>query len=165
MHSPASCFDEHFLHLFSFIHRLSNLVFTFCAGYKKCVLIGHDWGGLIAWCFAIYYPEMLNRVIILNCPHPAVFSGECHFKPLDTSYLMITDWRPWGLAELMDFSSESQAKSIWFNFLSLLSRLSPPSPHVRTGGAQQLAAASILRGLKMIPDGREHKNDHVFFKY
>lgn len=126
MHSPASCFDEHFLHLFSFIHRLSNLVFIFCAGYKKCVLIGHDWGGLIAWCFAIYYPEMLNRVIILNCPHPAVFSGECHFKPLDTSYLMITDWRPWGLAELMDFSSESQAKPIWFNFLSLLSRLSPP---------------------------------------
>ncbi|XP_078264335.1 epoxide hydrolase 4 isoform X2 [Rhinoraja longicauda] len=42
-------------------------------GYKKCVLIGHDWGGLIAWCFAIYYPEMLNKIIILNCPHPAVF--------------------------------------------------------------------------------------------
>jgi len=40
-------------------------------GYERCVLVGHDWGGAIAWNFAYAYPEMLERLIVLNIPHPA----------------------------------------------------------------------------------------------
>ncbi|MBW4505823.1 MAG: alpha/beta hydrolase [Scytonematopsis contorta HA4267-MV1] len=43
-------------------------------GYEKCVLVGHDWGGAIAWTFANEYPEMLTNLIILNIPHPAKFA-------------------------------------------------------------------------------------------
>jgi len=43
-------------------------------GYDQCVLVGHDWGGAIAWNFAYTYPEMLDRLIILNLPHPAKFA-------------------------------------------------------------------------------------------
>jgi pimeloyl-ACP methyl ester carboxylesterase len=43
-------------------------------GYQRCTLVGHDWGGAIAWNFAYQYPEMLDRLIILNLPHPAKFS-------------------------------------------------------------------------------------------
>ncbi|CAH2311533.1 epoxide hydrolase 4 [Pelobates cultripes] len=43
-------------------------------GYTKCVLVGHDWGGMIAWLVAICYPEMVTRLIILSFPHPTVFT-------------------------------------------------------------------------------------------
>ncbi|KAL1022640.1 hypothetical protein UPYG_G00030380 [Umbra pygmaea] len=43
-------------------------------GYNRCYLVGHDWGGTIAWLFAIHYPEMVTKLIVLNCPHPTVFT-------------------------------------------------------------------------------------------
>ena len=43
-------------------------------GYERCVLVGHDWGGVIAWCFAYAHPEMLEQLIVLNIPHPAKFA-------------------------------------------------------------------------------------------
>jgi len=42
-------------------------------GYQNSVLVGHDWGGAIAWHFAYAYPEMLSRLIVMNMPHPAKF--------------------------------------------------------------------------------------------
>jgi pimeloyl-ACP methyl ester carboxylesterase len=42
-------------------------------GYSKCVLVGHDWGGAIAWNFAYRYPSMLDKLIVLNLPHPTKF--------------------------------------------------------------------------------------------
>ena len=44
-------------------------------GYDRCTLVGHDWGGAISWAFAYAYPQMLERLIILNLPHPAKFAA------------------------------------------------------------------------------------------
>ena len=41
-------------------------------GYEKVNLIGHDWGAVVAWAFAIWHPERLRKLGILNVPHPAV---------------------------------------------------------------------------------------------
>jgi pimeloyl-ACP methyl ester carboxylesterase len=39
-------------------------------GPGKAVIVGHDWGGLVAWSFAMNHPELTDRLIVLNLPHP-----------------------------------------------------------------------------------------------
>ena len=39
-------------------------------GAAKAVIVGHDWGGLVAWTFAMTHPEITDRLIVLNLPHP-----------------------------------------------------------------------------------------------
>jgi pimeloyl-ACP methyl ester carboxylesterase len=50
-------------------------------GAQKFVLVGHDWGGVIAWEFAMAHPEMLEKLVIINAPHPAVFARELANNP------------------------------------------------------------------------------------
>lgn len=45
-------------------------------GYDTCYLIGHDWGGIVAWAFSLTYPEYLDKLIIINSPYPAIFARE-----------------------------------------------------------------------------------------
>ncbi|WP_437994749.1 alpha/beta fold hydrolase [Sorangium sp. So ce185] len=37
---------------------------------RAAAVVGHDWGGGVAWAFAMRYPALLERLVILNCPHP-----------------------------------------------------------------------------------------------
>jgi epoxide hydrolase 4 len=46
------------------------------AGDQPATLVGHDWGGIIAWEFARIYPELLHQLVIINAPHPAIFARE-----------------------------------------------------------------------------------------
>ncbi len=39
-------------------------------GKQKAIVVGHDWGGAIAWQVALNLPEMVEKVVILNLPHP-----------------------------------------------------------------------------------------------
>jgi pimeloyl-ACP methyl ester carboxylesterase len=50
-------------------------------GHKKFTLVAHDWGGAIAWSFAIAHPEYLEKLIIINAPHPGVFQRELRDNP------------------------------------------------------------------------------------
>jgi pimeloyl-ACP methyl ester carboxylesterase len=50
-------------------------------GKKQAVIVGHDWGGAIAWSFAMQYPDMTERLIVLNLPHPAALARELAINP------------------------------------------------------------------------------------
>ena len=45
-------------------------------GHEKAHVVGHDWGGMIAWKFAMQHPATLDRLVILNAPHPAAYQRE-----------------------------------------------------------------------------------------
>ena len=50
-------------------------------GHKKFILVAHDWGGAVAWAYAIAHPETLDKLIIINAPHPGVFARELKDNP------------------------------------------------------------------------------------
>jgi len=43
-------------------------------GERQAVIVGHDWGGGVAWTFAMEHPEATRRLVVMNCPHPAIFT-------------------------------------------------------------------------------------------
>jgi pimeloyl-ACP methyl ester carboxylesterase len=44
-------------------------------GLARFSLVGHDWGGLVAWRVAAHHPARLERLAILDAPHPEVLAG------------------------------------------------------------------------------------------
>ena len=50
-------------------------------GYQKFSLVAHDWGGAAAWSAAMRYPECIEKLIIINSPHPAIFARELLNNP------------------------------------------------------------------------------------
>lgn len=57
------------------------------AGAQRAHVVGHDWGGGIAWHLAATHPEALDRLVILNAPHPAAF-----FRELWTPHQLLKSW-------------------------------------------------------------------------
>src|SRR3970282_73334 len=50
-------------------------------GYEKFYLVGHDWGGVVAWAYPMLHPADIEKLIIINSPHPGVFERELRENP------------------------------------------------------------------------------------
>ena len=50
-------------------------------GQKKFVLVAHDWGGAVAWAYAMAHPQTLSKLVIVNSPHPVPFARELARNP------------------------------------------------------------------------------------
>jgi epoxide hydrolase 4 len=53
---------------------IAELIVAF--GADDAVVVGHDWGGALAWMLASDHPQRVQRLIALNIPHPARFAEE-----------------------------------------------------------------------------------------
>jgi len=43
-------------------------------GHRTFTLVSHDWGGVVAWSFAMRHPDWLKRLVVVNAPHLGVFN-------------------------------------------------------------------------------------------
>jgi len=50
-------------------------------GRQRAIVIGHDWGGMVAWATALMRPGVVERLAVLNCPHPAKFLANIRSNP------------------------------------------------------------------------------------
>ncbi len=66
------------------------------AGPSETVLIGHDWGAALAWLFAMHRVRPLDRLVIMNVPHPAVMQRELRtLRQLRRSWYIFFFQLPW----------------------------------------------------------------------
>ncbi|MFC3711936.1 alpha/beta fold hydrolase [Sphingoaurantiacus capsulatus] len=66
------------------------------SGAKKVTLIAHDWGGAVAWLFAIDEVRPLERLVVMNLPHPACFARELKtWKQMKKSWYILFFQLPW----------------------------------------------------------------------
>ncbi|MBS2013641.1 MAG: alpha/beta hydrolase [Deltaproteobacteria bacterium] len=69
-------------------------------GRERAFIVGHDWGGMVSWAFAQTYPEMVERLAILNVPHPLQMTkGLRTLKQLMKSWYMFYFQLPFGIPE------------------------------------------------------------------
>ncbi|MEM4780368.1 MAG: alpha/beta hydrolase [Halalkalicoccus sp.] len=62
-------------------YRLDGLIgdvralIAYC-GEERAHLVGHDWGGVVAWEVAARHPDCVDRLVVLNAPHPGAYRRE-----------------------------------------------------------------------------------------
>jgi pimeloyl-ACP methyl ester carboxylesterase len=45
-------------------------------GAERAHVVGHDWGGVLAWATAMWHPARVERLVVVNAPHPAAYLRE-----------------------------------------------------------------------------------------
>lgn len=61
-------------------------------GYDKATVVAHDWGGAIAWNLAIQASQHVERLIIINSPHPYLFARELALNPVQQQASTYMNW-------------------------------------------------------------------------
>jgi pimeloyl-ACP methyl ester carboxylesterase len=122
------------------------------ANVKKAYIVGHDWGASVAWWTAITYPERVERLVILNVPHPVVMRKKLQssFAQLRKSWYIFffqLSWLPEALARMNNFSAvvqsmQNSSRPGTFNADDL--------KHYRAAWAQPNAYTSMLNWYRAI---------------
>jgi pimeloyl-ACP methyl ester carboxylesterase len=61
-------------------------------GHERAVVVAHDWGGAAAWSFAIAHPELVEKLVILNAPHPIPFARGLKSDPAQQQASAYMNW-------------------------------------------------------------------------
>jgi pimeloyl-ACP methyl ester carboxylesterase len=86
----------------------------------KFDLVGHDWGGMVAWIFGARHPDRLNTLTVLSTPHPTAFSAALSVDGSDqqsrSSYIEL--FRQEGVAERVLLGEDSSGEGLRAMYLA-----------------------------------------------
>lgn len=76
---------------------------------EKATIVGHDWGGAVAWAVAMSYPGRVERLVVLNCGHPSAMMKRIRAdrRQLARSWYIFAFQLPW-LPELLARANDFQ---------------------------------------------------------
>ena len=137
-------------------------------GRERADVVGHDWGAAVAWWVALAHADRVNRLVIVNVPHPSVFAKEVRTNRTQTrkSWYIFAIQAPWA-PERIAFSRTTRAR-----FARMLARTANPGSlderylaQLRDAWAQPGAANGMLNwyraAVRRRPDRLADKRVHV----
>lgn len=87
------------------------------SGHDQAYIVGHDWGGIVAWYTAEKYPERIKKMVILNAPHRKIMSDNLRNNPSQQAkskyiYKFQTPWLPELRMKLQNYKSLKKALQV-----------------------------------------------------
>ncbi len=132
-------------------------------GRKSAIIVGHDWGAVVAWMVAQRHPELVSRLAILNVPHPEqMLRGLRRPKQLRKSWYMFFFQLPAGIPE------RAIARNDWAYLRNLFSsegfapdEIEPYVKAMATPGAITAAMSYYRAAIRRVLTGRPPKSTRI----
>jgi epoxide hydrolase 4 len=129
-------------------HLVADVAGLFDAlGARRRLLIGHDWGGVIAWSYAMRRTTPLDGLVIMNAPHPEVFRRVLRrsWAQRARSWYVLFFQLPW-LPEAMLTANGARAVERAFTVMAVNKAAFPPEilAHYRRNAAAEGAMTAML---------------------
>jgi pimeloyl-ACP methyl ester carboxylesterase len=115
-------------------------------GRDSATIIGHDWGGVVAWRFAMEFPSALERLVVMNAPHPQAFARELRrsWEQRFRSWYALFFHLPWIPEALLTFAPRATANLV---FQRTVTRAEAFSEQDLTRMAAALAQPGAMRAM------------------
>lgn len=84
---PADAEAYHIRHIAEDIRLLIEFL-----GYASAIVVCHDWGGAVGWHLGIFHPALVERLIVINSPHPWLFMRELAHNPVQQAASAYMNW-------------------------------------------------------------------------
>lgn len=142
-------------------HIVEDLVQLIGAlGYDRCVVVAHDWGGAICWNLAIQFPHLIDKLVIVNAPHPYLFAQALATDPNQQAASAYMNWlRKPGSEEVLAADNFAKLEGLltalgeqpapWFSgetrekYLAAWSQPGEDGSHSLTGGVNYYRASPM----------------------
>ncbi|MBW1686054.1 MAG: alpha/beta hydrolase [Deltaproteobacteria bacterium] len=133
------------------------------SGARQTLLIAHDWGGVIGWLFAIRRLRPLERLVMMNIPHPVPFLRALRTaKQLRSSWYVLFFQLPWLPEKLLGARGAQAIGDMLRRTSCHPERLSDEDLEVfRKAAAQPGALTAMLNYYRMLVRGPGARRQHA----